>query len=112
MTDFTPEYYLKRIKQNALNPDVACGYEAITITNTVKRLTIPANSKYALMKLVSDATGNAVNYLEFLLPVTSSTGIPIADGTAFDVSGAQNLAAFNAIQIQAGTHVLHVQYYK
>jgi len=30
----------------------------------------------------------------------------------FDIQGAENLANFKAIQVAAGTHTLHIQYYK
>jgi len=30
----------------------------------------------------------------------------------FDITGAPNLINFRAIQVAAGTHTLHVQYYK
>jgi hypothetical protein len=30
----------------------------------------------------------------------------------FDITGASNLVNFRAIQIAAGTHTLHIQYYK
>ena len=111
----TPESYLKKIKQAAINSFKACGYEAITVSTSVQRLTIPVDSKYALMKLVSSGAGNAANYLEFGLPVTASAGMPISDGTVFDVTDTQNLASFNIIKTTAGaafTTILHVQYYK
>lgn len=107
--------YLSGILRNALNSFKACGYEAITVSGTAQYLTIPDGAKYALMKLVSSGTGDAANYLEFKLPVTASVGMPISDGTVFDVTDAQNLAGFNIIKTTAGaafTTVLHVQYYK
>ncbi len=111
--NFTIENFLRQIKQSALNSFKACGYEAITVNNTIKRLTVPTDAKYALMKLVSTATGNAANYLETgSVAVTTSVGMPISDGTVFDVTDTQNLASFQIIQSQAGTHTLHVQYYK
>lgn len=113
--EFTPEYFLKQIKQATLNSFKACGYEAITVTTTAQFLTVPAGARYALMKLVSSGTGDAANYLEFRLPVTASAGLPISDGTVFDVTDTQNLVGFNIIKTTAGaafTTVLHVQYYK
>lgn len=105
--------YLSRILRGSLNSFKAFSYEAITVNNTIKTLTIPSGAKYALMKFVSDATGNAANYLETgSVPVSTTVGIPISDGTVFDVTDAQNLVAFQIIQSQAGTHTLHVQYYK
>ena len=58
---------------------------------------------------------NAANYLEFKLPVTASVGMPISDGTVFDVTDAQNLTGFNIIKTTAGVAfntVLHIQYYR
>jgi hypothetical protein len=104
--------YESRILRSSINSFKACGYEKITVDNTVKRLTVPTGAKYALLKLESSATGNSVFYLEYYRPVSATDGIPIADGTAFDITDAQNLAGFNVIQSTAGTHTLYVQYYK
>lgn len=107
--------YLEGLFRAGQNGFKAFGYEAITVSGTVQYLTVPTGARYALMKLVSSGTGDAANYLEFNLPVTASVGMPISDGTVFDVTDAQNLAGFNIIKTTAGaafTTVLHVQYYK
>lgn len=104
--------YLSSLVKIALNGFKAFWYEKIVVDGTVKRLTVPATARYALMKIVSSATGNCAFYLEFLLPVTSTDGLPIADGTVFDVTDYANLQGFNITQSQAGTHTLYVQYYR
>jgi len=110
---FTPEEYLKKIKQAAVNTPIAFGYEALTIDNTVKKLTIPDGAIYALTRLESDATGIAVRLLESgIVPVSTTVGIGLANLDPYDITNAQNLAGFQVTQAQGGTHVLHIQYYK
>lgn len=111
----TPEQLLNKIKQATVNSFKAFAYEAITVTTTAQQLTVPAGARYALLKLISDGTGNTANCLQFRLPVTASAGMPISDGTVFDITDAQNLAGFNIIKTTSGVAantVLHVEYYK
>ena len=92
---------------------IACGYEKITVS-TVQSLTVPANAKYAMIALESDATGVAIRYLELgtvTLP-TSTDGFPRSDGELFDIQGYQNLINLRLIQAQSGTHIIHICYYK
>jgi len=103
---------IKDLRKNIYNSFKAFAYEKITVNNTVKFLTVPDNARYAMMKFTSDATGDSANYLEFKLPVDISNGIPVSGNTVFDVTDTINLVGFNIIQSQAGTHTLHVQYYK
>lgn len=93
---------------------IACGYEQLTVTGSVASLTVPTDARYALIEVESSITTPSIRYLELgdkTLP-TSSTGIRRADGSAFDVSGYQNLSNFRIIQISAGTHKLNIAYYK
>lgn len=89
----------------------ACGYQKLTVAGTAVQLTIPAESKYALIIVQSSITTPAIRYLEYGVP-TATDGIPRSDLDAFDIQGSQNLANFSAIQVSAGTHTLHIQYYK
>ena len=105
--------YLFGILQAALNGFKAFSYEAITVDNTVKTLTIPTGAKYAFMVLESDATGIAARFLQTKQTTVSTTaGLALSNLDRFDVTDAQNLSQFQITQAQAGTHTLHVEYYK
>jgi hypothetical protein len=109
----TPERYLYQLKQNALNSFKAFGYESITVNGTVKNLTIPADAKYAVLEFESDAVGIAARCLQSGVTTVSSTvGIGLRDGTTMDITDMANLAGFQIIQAQAGTHRLFIEYYK
>lgn len=105
--------YLSKVLQQALNGFKAFSYEAISVDNTVKNLTIPTDAKYALCVLESDATGIAARYLETKQTTVSTTaGLALSHLDRFDITDAQNLSQFQITRAQAGTHTLHVQYYK
>ena len=53
--------YLENLVRQGRNGFKAFAYEAVTVTGTIAYLAPPATAKYALMKLVSDATGNCAN---------------------------------------------------
>jgi len=93
---------------------VACGYQKLTIDGTVKSLTVPDGARYSLIVLQSSITTPAIRYLELgdKTQPTATDGIPRSDLDALDVQGYQNLVNFRATQIAAGTHTLHIQYYK
>jgi hypothetical protein len=91
----------------------AFSYEKITVDGTTKNLTVPSGAKYALCVFESDATGIAARYLETKqTTINTSTGLALSNLDRFDITDAQNLSQFQITQAQAGTHVLHVQYYK
>lgn len=110
MADITKDY-LKELLQLTRYNMVACGYQKLTVDGTVKSLTIPTGARYALCVLQSSIATPAVRYLEYGTP-SSTDGIPRSDLDAFDIQGAQNLTNFKVTQIGAGTHTLHIQYYK
>lgn len=108
--------YESLILKAALNGFKAFGFQQLTLSGSAQNLTIPTGAKYALIVVESSLTTIAGRYLEFggtVTPVVAtSVGIPIKDGTVFDVTDAQNLAGFQVIQEAAGTHKLNIQYYK
>ena len=90
----------------------AFAYEKITVTSTIKTLNIPKEAKYALLSLESSATGIAARFLETnSVPVSTTDGIALSNLDRVDITDQTNLEGFQIIQAQAGTHVLHVQYY-
>ncbi len=103
--------YLKELLQLTRYNMIACGYQKLTVDGTVKSLTIPTGARYALCVLQSSITTPAIRYLEYGTP-SATDGIPRSDLDAFDIQGAQNLANFKVTQVGAGTHTLHIQYYK
>jgi len=110
--------YIAKQLQAQLNGFKAFSYQQLTVDGTVKNLTIPANARYALMVMESDLTTTCARYLEFkgvtagVDVVASGFGLPLSNGTVFDVTDAQNLTGFQIIQEGAGTHKLNIQYYK
>lgn len=105
--------YLSRLQRSALNSFKAFSYQQLTINNTVQKLTIPTDAKYALIIVESSIATTCARYLETgQTTVAAGTGMPISNGTVFDVTDAQNLAGFQVIQEAAGTHKLNIQYYK
>ena len=110
---YTSEETLKKILSFSQSDYTAISYEAITIGSSVSVLTIPDGARYAKMILESNATGNAIRWLETnQTTVTASVGMPLDAGGSLDVAGYANLAGFQVIKDQAGTTVLHVAYFK
>lgn len=98
----------------ALNGFKAFSYQQLTLTGSVQNLTIPNGAKYALVIVESDETTAIVGrYLETKQTVVAAgTGMPIKDGTAFDITDFANLNGFQVIQEGAYTTKLNIQYYK
>lgn len=105
---------LGQIKQSNLNSFHAFSYQQLTITGAaVQRLTIPEGAKYALMSLESNIATTAARYLETnQTAVAAGVGMPLSNGSVFDITDAQNLAGFQIIQESANTTKLNIQYYK
>ena len=93
---------------------LAFSYQKLTVSSSVVSLTVPADAKYALISVESSITTPAIRYLEIgdKTPPSATDGIVRSNLDAFDVTGYPNLINFRAIQVGAGTHTLHIQYYK
>jgi len=105
--------YLRALLSGSLNDFKSFAYEAITVTGTLASLTIPEGARYAQMILESTATGTAARFLRNKsVDVTSTVGMPIGDDASFDVTDFANLNGFQIIKDQAGTTVLHVEYFR
>lgn len=112
-SDSSKQYLNELIRLTKYNL-IANGYQKLTVAGTAVSLTVPANSNYALITVQSDIATPAIRYLELgdtSLP-TATDGLPRSTLDTFDVHGYQNLINFRAIQVGAGTHTLHIQYYK
>lgn len=108
--------YLSLLTRFGQNSFKAFAYQALTITGaTAQSLTIPSETKYMECRLESSVTASVpVRYLLLggaTLP-TTTTGMALNHLDVFDVTDAQNINNFRIIEATAGTHVLHIQYYK
>lgn len=107
-------YLSELVRLNKYNL-IACGYQKLTVNGTAASLTVPAGAKYAEMTFESSVTSGVIaRHLELgaaSLP-TSADGLGITHLLTFDITGYPNLINFRVIQTGAGTHTLHIQYYK
>lgn len=107
--------YLEKLVMQGLNSPKAIGYEQITVGNTPVALVVPADATYCDISLESSNTTTvAVRYLLLgdKTPPTATNGKPLIHLTEFDLMDYQNMINFRAIETAAGTHTLHVQYYR
>lgn len=117
LSDQSKSYLSELIRLNKKDL-IAIGYQKLTVDGTAGgvSLTVPTNASYALIVLESSVTGQvAIRYLECgntVYAVTATDGIGRSHLDAFDIDGKENMTNFRAIQTTAGTHTLHVQYYK
>lgn len=93
-----------------------CGTETLSVSSTVVGLTnIPAKAVGAVCTVESSVTGASeiiVRYLEDGTTPTDTIGMPCKHFNVFTISSAENLKKFKAIQAQAGTHQITVNYLK
>lgn len=105
--------YLDQLLKQNLNNFKAFSYQKLTVTGTVVSLTVPENAKYAEIRLESSITATiAARYLITGDIPTATDGMALNNLDLFDISDYQNLVNFKIIQATAGTHTLHIQYYK
>ncbi len=104
-------YLSELVRLNKYNL-LACGYQKLTVNGTAVALTVPAGAKYADITLESTVTASVpVRYLISQAP-TATDGKALNHLTVFDVTGRPNLEQIKFIQTGAGTHTLHIEYYK
>ena len=94
---------------------VGVGYQQLTVTGaSAQSLTVPATANYAEITVESATTsGYVVRYLKqgsTTLP-TTTVGVPLANGTVFDIDSGTLLADFRVIAI-TGSHTLNIEYFK
>jgi len=104
-------YLSELVRLNKYNL-IAFGYEKVSVTGTAIGLTVPTGAKYADITLESTITASVpVRYLISSVP-TATDGKAIIHLTTFDIAGKPNLDKIKFIQTTAGTHTLHVEYYR
>lgn len=113
--DNAKSYIRELIQLNKYNL-TPCGYEKLDVSTAgVKSMTIPDGAKYAEIRVNSDITSQSpLRYLLLadVIPPTATDGLDLNNLDFFDLTGANILKNFRVIQTIAGTHVLHIQYYK
>jgi hypothetical protein len=104
--------YLRELVRQGLNDLEAFALEKVTVNNTVKTLTVPADAKVAVMSLVSTITSGPAIWVRYDADPVSGIGSPFYNTDRFNVVDAKNLTNFKVIQDSAGTHTLYVEYYR
>mgnify|MGYP003333299897 FL=1 len=106
--------YLEGLLRKAINDYVAFSYEKIKLSNGgISYLTIPDGAKYAELIIESDGSGDVARYLNtFQSTIDLTHGIPLSNGSTFDISMTENLTNFQIVGITGDLTYLHVQYYK
>lgn len=103
--------YLAQLVKSAINTAVCIGYESITVS-TIQELTIPAEATYCEIAVESDLTVVALRYTMTSTVPTAAIGMPLSAVDRFDIANTENMRNFSVIQTGAGTHTLHIQYFK
>lgn len=107
----TKSYVSELVRLNKYNL-IAFAYQKLTVNGTAAALTVPDGAKYADITLESTVTASVpVRYLISGTP-TATDGKALNHLTTFDVQGTPNLNMIKFIQTGAGTHTLHIEYYR
>ena len=106
--------YLDLLVRYGLNSPKSFAFEQITVDGAVKTLTVPADAKYAICVLESDASSGSVARMlqNKSVPVSSTVGIPVNNGSIFEISDYANLDGFQITEIASHTTILNVEYFK
>lgn len=105
--------YLSKILRSNLNTFKAFAYEKLTIGASVVSLTVPLETKYTEIRLESTiVSGAAIRYLLTGSSPTSTDGMALNNLEQISIQDMENIKNLKAIQTGAGTHVIHIQYFK
>ena len=106
--------YLSKLVRQGANSFVSMGFEQITVDATIQRLTVPAGAKYALCVIESDNTTAIVARClqHYSSSLASGVGVPLKDGSTFDITMTENLSGFCITEEAAHTTILNVEYFK
>ena len=106
---------LKKLADKAVVGEVCVGYEQITIDETVRRLTVPSDAQYALIRVEADSVPNtALRFRLGTTPTSATVGFPLADKESIDIRGQLNLlrATFIRQNGVSDSVTLNVLYFK
>ncbi len=103
---------LNKLTTNILS--TAFSYQQITVSGSIQKLTVPAGAKAAT--IIVESTTPTVIVARILnngsSAVSSGVGIPVKEGTSFEIIGTSNLFGFQIIQEGAYATKINVEYYK
>lgn len=106
--------YLSKLVRHSDNGFKAFAYENLSISSAaVFTPTIPAGTKY--MEIRTESTVTASVPLRYLITggiPTAVNGMALNHLDMLDFTDYQNIQNFKVIRTAAGTHNLHIQYYK
>jgi len=106
--------YLSDLLKLGNNSFKAIGYENLSVNSaSVFTPTIPTGTKYMEIRVESSVTATvAMRYLITGGTPTAANGMALNHLDLFDITDAQNIQNFKVIRTGAGTHNLHITYYK
>jgi hypothetical protein len=105
--------YLRQLVRISENSPQAIGYEKLTVNGTSATLaSIPTDANFALMIIESTISSVSVRYREDGGAPTATDGMSRSNTEAWEILSRQNINNFKVIETAAGTHTLHVTYYK
>lgn len=103
---------LRKIGQLLEDNSVAIGHQTISLGASASSLTIPDGAKSALIQIESDnTTAPVMRFWEDGTLPTTTVGMFRLNGDFLEVTTAQNLVNFRAINV-TGTTKLQITYYK
>lgn len=106
--------YLSKLVRHSDNGFKAFSYEKLSISSAaVFTPTIPDGTRYMEVRAESSVTASVP--LRFLITganPTATDGMALNHLDFIDITDAQNIQNFKVIRTAAGTHTLHIQYYK
>lgn len=106
--------YLSKLVRHSDNGFKAFSYEKLSVSSAaVFTPTVPTGTKYMEIRVESSVTASVpLRYLITGANPTSTDGMALNHLDLLDITDAQNIQNFKVIRTTAGTHTLHIQYYK
>lgn len=87
---------------------IPAGYEKLSVSTTVLKLTVPAGSVRAEFAVET----NGIRYRIDGVHPTSTDGMPVLKDTTFELYGNLALRAFRVIRSDGNDATVHVNYFK
>ena len=114
MTGDQSKKYLSELVDLTRKSKQAIGYQKLVV-GALSSLTIPVGATYCEMRIESTNTTAIVLRYLFLntaTPPSTTDGMALTHLDLFDILNNENMNNFRIIPAVAGTHTLHIQYYK